>query len=203
MRSQLSPPVEGSAHGDLVGEFELAAMGDATRDPGDPDPARSEDLCDVERRRFALDAQRSGDDDLHDPFLLRPRDQSVERKLLWADPVQRREESVEHMVAPAEGRAALDGAEVGYPGDHTEDPLIASRVPADAALLCRTEIAAARTPPDPRMNFREALAQGVREGGLSREHVVRESGSRPLSDAGETGEELYQLRDRIFALQVR
>src|SRR5690349_3363409 len=106
-RSEVAAAFEGAAHGDLVGELELAAVGDAAGDAAGADGEGFEDLGEVEGGGFAFDAEGGGDDDFADAFFADARDERFGGELLGADAVERGEERVQDVVAAAVAAGAL------------------------------------------------------------------------------------------------
>ena len=78
----------------------------------------------------------------------RARDQPVDREILGADAVERRQRAAEHVVAAAKRAGAFERPEIGELLDDADRRAVAPRVAADRARLDRVEIAADRTGPD-------------------------------------------------------
>src|SRR4051812_36042289 len=84
--------VDGAPERDLVREFEVTAVRDAASDTADGDAARRELARQEQGRGFAVDGWRCGDDHLAHALFGQELEQALERQLVGADAVERREQ---------------------------------------------------------------------------------------------------------------
>ena len=95
-------------------------------------------------------------------------DQRVDRQIVRADAVERRQRAAEHMVARIDGVRALQRPQVGDVGDHDDGRGVAPRVGADRAGILRVDIAAD-------LAHLDLLHRGLQRGGERRHQQLRAS----------------------------
>ena len=132
------------ADGAVVEIVELAADRHALGERGHRHAERGELVGDVMRRGLAVDRGVERQDHLARALRGGARHEFGDAQALGGHRVERREHAAEHMVAAAEGAAALHRPEVGDGLDDAELAVGAARVGADRAELAGRDVAAAR-----------------------------------------------------------
>src|SRR5919199_2721208 len=130
----LAAPGERAAEGDLVRVLEVAADGEAAREPRDADPV-AKPVGQVRRRRLPGHVRVRREDDLLDAVPVDAAQQLVDAQVLGLDAVERRQRAAEHVVEAAELARPLDGDHVHRLLDDADHRGVAPRVAADRAQL--------------------------------------------------------------------
>ena len=119
-----APPREGAAKSDLVGELEIAAHGQAGRQPRDRDPGTGQQSGEVGGGGFALQVRVGGEDDLGDDRRGQPTQQFGDVEVFGADVIDGADRPAEDVVEPAELAGAFDGGDVLGLLDDADGPII-------------------------------------------------------------------------------
>src|SRR5579883_1815730 len=135
------------------------------------------------RRGLALDRRIGGEDDLAYLALLQQALELIEPELHGADPVEGREMSHEHEIAPAKTTRLLDRHDVGRRFDDTQLSRIALRCAADAAELSLGQHATAPAMPDARQRLGQGLGERARTVAVALQQVKGHALRRLRPDA--------------------
>src|SRR5215469_14356535 len=169
------PSFERPAEGDLVGVLELAAHGQAAGGPGHPQPHRLDEPGQVRGGRLALEVGVGRQDQLGDRAVRQPLHKLGDPQVIWPDSVDRADRAAEDMVAAAELADLLNRRDVLGLLNDADHRGIASRVPADAALLLLGDVAASAAEPHPLEHLEQRGGQPA--------HVRRVRGQQVEGDA--------------------
>lgn len=185
----------------LIGELQIPAVRHAARDPRDLEPERRELSREQEGRRLPVDRRRCRDEHLANRHLriAQARDQRLDRQVLRADPLERREQAAEHEVATAHRAAPLDRQEILNARDHAEQAALSPRVAADRAdrgapALGLGDVAAARARPQMIAEARELEPERSRCLLVAGDEMKREPLGSLLPHAGKAREKLNDTR---------
>src|SRR5262245_4629922 len=130
------PALEGADQGHFVGILEVTPDRQAPSDPADDTDDRLEAFGQVHGGRLALERRVRGHDDLDQRCPLAggrvgALEQLADAESVRADPVDRRDRAVEHVIEALELARPLEGEHVQRLLDDTEARLVTSRITAD------------------------------------------------------------------------
>ena len=172
------------------------------RDARDAHARRLDQSREVQRRRFTFDRRIGGDD--HFLYVgVQSREQLLQLELIGTDAVQRRQRSMENVIAAAELARPLDGEQIGHRLDDAEQLRVALGIGADCARILRGEIAARRAQAHFAFERRERLGQLARVLRRRLEDMKSEPLRGLLAHAGELREKDRESRDRIRCFHAR
>jgi hypothetical protein len=183
---------ERAAEGHLVRGLEVAADGQAAREPrhahAAPQPVGEE-----RGGRLAGHVRVRREDDLADAVPLHAAQELVDAQVLGLDAVERRERAAEHVVEAAVLVRPLERDEVDRLLDDADRRVVAACVGADRAQLVLGQVAALGAEADALLHVLDRLRERERLVPRPREEVEREPLRRALADAGQ----LRELGDEV------
>src|SRR5690606_1905294 len=191
----LPAALQGPPQRQLVGVLEVAAHRQAARDPGDPHAERLEQPAEVHGRRLALEVGVGAQDDLGDALPLDAVEQLPHPQLVGADPLDRADRPLQHVVPAVELAGLLDRHQVAGLLDHADDAGVTAGVGADAALLALGDVEAGAAERHLLLDLGDGpgQAQGVLRVDL--QQVEGDALGRLGPDAGEAAQLVDQVLD--------
>ena len=185
-------PRQRTAERDLVGVLEVAADGEAAREPRHGG-AVAQPVGEVRGGRLARHVRVRREHHLADLTLGDALEQLVDAQVLRLDPVERRERAAEHVVEAAVLVGALERDHVDGLLDDADDRAVAAGVEADPAELLLGQVAALAAEANALLHLLDRRRQRERLVLRRREDVERE----PLRGARADPRQARQLRDEI------
>jgi len=136
--SDVAPSFDSAVHSGFIYIFEFAAHRNAICQACDSYSKRLDKLCQVKGRSITFNCKVGGNEEFLYPALLKAFDQWVDLEVFRSDAIQRREGTVQHMIAAFERTAALNGHECLRFLYNTDQALIPPRVATEGAgvLFC-------------------------------------------------------------------
>ena len=126
----------------LVEVIELSPDRHSVGKPGDLDLGAVEEIGDVVRGGLSIDSGIEREHELGDRRILSTRNKCIDREVLRADTIERRQGAAEHVVARIDGTGALERPEIRHIRDHDDDRRIAPWVGANGAGVATVNIPA-------------------------------------------------------------
>ena len=189
---------ERAAERHLVGVLEVAADGQPARDSRHEHAERLQQTREIHRGRFAFDVGIGREDDLVDTVLLDTREQLLDAQLLGADAFDRRDRTLQHVVATLELTGALDRDDVARLLDDAQHRGVAAIVAAVRAELALGDVEALPAPRDALLRVDDRGREAARVDRIDAQQVERDALRRLRADAGQAGRARRSGLNRTF-----
>jgi hypothetical protein len=188
--SKRPPRLQGGGQRAVVEVVEFAADRHALGEARELDAGPGGAVGDVVRGSLAFDRRIQG----QDQFLARFQsgNQAVDRQILGADAVERRQGSAQHVIAAAKGAGAFERPKIREILDDADDAVFTPGVAADRTGLDRVEIAADRARANRLGRFGQRRSERRQKAFPPLDQVQRRAPSRAGAEARKLGEQLDQ-----------
>ena len=196
MSTRFPPPFQGSFQGDGVGILEIAAHGDTLGNSADSNTPVPKQSGEVGGRCLTFGAGVEGEDHLVDRIPVQPAQELLDSEVVRPDTVEGSQDSLQDVVAAAEGAGLLEGEEISHLLHDAEATHISAGIAADEAGIFVGEIEARGAEADLALDLQDAGSKGFGQLSRGTEEKEGQAGGRLLTDPGELGELGDESRQR-------